>query len=218
MAHERFCLFVETDEHAAPCAGPQRARTILIDHPHRIGEAVGILRNRHVVDEAVRRGIEAADTSLETHPHLAASISIDRVDIVGDQAAGIALVVPVALEASGALVETVQTAATAADPEIARRISVDAIDVGSSIERVVVPTAGKVMDNLASLPIQSVQGTREKADPHHAIAILVDRLYPARRDTVRIGGPVPVRDELSLPEIEDVEPRILGSHPQHAAV
>jgi hypothetical protein len=114
----------------------------LIDHPYRIGEAGRILRNRPVVDEAVRRGIEAADTSLEAHPHLAASISIDRVDIVGDQAAGIAPVVPVALEASSALVEPVQTAATAADPEIARRISVDAIDVGSCTERILVAAAG----------------------------------------------------------------------------
>ena len=32
-----------------------------------------------------------------------------------------------------------------------------------------------------------------------------------------IGGAVHVMDELLLPEIEDVEPRILGSHPQHAA-
>ena len=73
------------------------------------------------------------------------------------------------------------------------------------------------MDDLARLPIQSVQGAREQAHPQNAIGIPVDRLHPAGRETVGIGWPVPEMDELLLPEIQGVQPRTFGSHPQHAA-
>ena len=57
----------------------------------------------------------------------------------------------------------------------------------------------------------------EQADPHDAVVILVDRLHPARRDSAGIARPVHERHELLLSEIEDVEPRILGPHPQQSA-
>jgi len=45
------------------------------------------------------------------------------------------------LEAPGALVETDETAATPADPEMAGGIPVDAVDVGSRTQLLVVPLA-----------------------------------------------------------------------------
>ena len=73
------------------------------------------------------------------------------------------------------------------------------------------------MGDLARLSIQSIQGARKQAYPQNAIGILINRLDPAGRETIGIGGAMPIMDELLLPEIENVESRILGSHPQHAA-
>ena len=98
---------------------------------HTVLARLAGLSGTGVVDEAVRRGIETADAALQAQPHLAAAVSVDRVDVVRNQAVGIPAVVPVMLEASGALVEPDQTAATPADPEITCGIPVDAVDVGS---------------------------------------------------------------------------------------
>ena len=72
------------------------------------------------------------------------------------------------------------------------------------------------MGDLARLSIQSVQGARKQAYPQNAIGILINRLDPAGREAIGVGRAMPVMDELFLPEIENVEPRILSSHPQHA--
>ena len=108
---------------------------------HTVLARLAGLSGTGVVDEAVRRGIETADAALQAQPHLAAAVSVDRVDVVGDQAAGIPTVVPIALEASRALIEPDQTAAAPTDPQVTRGVPVDAVDVRSFAERVRRPRA-----------------------------------------------------------------------------
>ena len=124
-------------------------------------------------------------SALQAHPHLAASISVDRVDVVGDQAAGIATIVPVTLEASCALVEPHQAAAAPTDPQVTGGVPVDAVDVRSGAERVVA-LAREVVGDAPCFAIQSVQGAREETHPQHPVWILVDRFHPAGQEAIGI--------------------------------
>ena len=101
----------------------------------------GLAGNRPVVGKPVRRWIEAAYTVLPAHPHVAASVSIDRDNVVRNQAVGIIRVVPVMLETPSAFIEPIKTAAAAAHPEITRCIFVRCIYVSAFTERILVARA-----------------------------------------------------------------------------
>ena len=111
---------------------------------------------------------------------MAVSVSIDRENVIRKQAVGIIRVVPVMLEATGAFIEPIKAAASAADPEIARCIFVNAINVSAFTERIRVAGLRNVVGDLACLRIQSIQSAREEAYPQNAIGLLIDRLDPSR--------------------------------------
>ena len=110
---------------------------------------------------------------------MAVSVSIDRVNVIGNQAVGIIRVVPVMLETPSAFIEPNKTAAPATDPEITRCIFVNAINVGAFTERILVARVGNVMGDLARLSIESIQSARKEAYPQNAIGLLINRLDPA---------------------------------------
>ena len=134
---------------------------------------------RLVVSKPVSSWIEPAYTGLPTHPYMAVAISIDRNNIVRNQAAGIIRGMPVMPKTPRPFIEPNKTAATAANPEITRRIFVKSIYIRALTEGILVGRVGKVMHDLASLSIESVQGTRKEAYPQNAIGILINRLDPA---------------------------------------
>jgi hypothetical protein len=120
------------------------------------------------------------------------------------------------LELSSAFIKPIKTAAPATDPERTPCIFVNAINISAFTERILAARLGKVMNDFARLAIQSVQGAREQAYPQSAIRLPINRLDPAGREAIGVAGAMPVIAELFFPEIENIEPRILSSHPQHA--
>ena len=135
--------------------------------------------NRPVIGEAVRRGIEAAYTILLAYPYWAVSVSIDRVNVIRNQAVGIIRVVPVMLEAPGAFIEPNKTAVPATHPHKTGRIFVNALNVFAVTKLVLVAKAGKVVGDLTLLTIDSVHGARKEAYPQNAIGLLINRFDPA---------------------------------------
>ena len=120
---------------------------------------------RPVVGKTVRCWIEAAYTALLSHPYVAASISIDTENVIGNQAVGIIRVVLVMFELPTAFIEPIKTAIPAAQPDITACVFVNAIKVTTFAQGVVVFRAGIVMGDLSRPSIQSIQGAREKAYP-----------------------------------------------------
>jgi hypothetical protein len=110
---------------------------------------------------------------------VAVPVSIDRVNVIGDQAVGITVLVPVMLEPPRAFVEPDKTGAPATDPEIARRIFVDAIDVRAFTERLLVARGGNIVGDLSRLSIESIESARKQACPQNAMGFLINRLDPA---------------------------------------
>jgi hypothetical protein len=144
-------------------------------------------------------------------------ISEDGVDIVRNQAVRIIGVVPVMLETPRALIEPDKTGASASDPEKTRCISVNAINVRAFTKPLLVARGGNIVGDFSRLSIQSIESARKQTYPENAIGILINRLDPARGETTGVGGAMTIRVELLLPKIENVQSRILGSDPQHAA-
>src|SRR5205814_8644029 len=96
-----------------------------------VGRMIG---NRPVVDKLVRCRIEATQAVLLANPYTAASIWINGDNVVRTQAVGIIRAVPVALEMSGALIESNKTAASATNPEITCGIFVNATNISASTD------------------------------------------------------------------------------------
>src|SRR4029077_7485773 len=140
-------LVIEADQRAAKRAQPQSARTILINDPDPICQAVRAIGIGLVINKPFCRWIKAAYSVLLAYPHMAVSVSIDREDVIRPQAVGIIRVVSVMLEAPSALVEPIKTAGAATHPQITRRIFVNAIDVSAFTERILVARLGNVMGN-----------------------------------------------------------------------
>ena len=154
---------------------------ILINGPDPICQAERIIGNRPVVGKTVRGWIEAAYTALLAYPYLPVSVSINRINVVENQAVRIVRVVPVMLEMTCSFIKPIKTAAAATDPEITRGIFVNAVDVSAFAECILVALVGNIVGDFARLPIQSIQSAREQACPQNAIGIPINRLDPAGR-------------------------------------
>ena len=81
---------------------------------------------------------------------------------------------PVMLETPRAFIKPIKTGTATPDPEIARCILINAIDVSAFTKRFLV-----VVGYVARLRIQSVQSARKQAYPKNAIGVLMYRLDPA---------------------------------------
>jgi hypothetical protein len=110
---------------------------------------------------------------------LAVSVSIDRVNVIRNQAVGIIRVVPVMLEAPGEFFEPNKAAVPATHPHKTRRIFVNALNVFAVTKLILVARAGKVVGDLARLSIDSVHAARKEAYPQNAIGLLINRFDPA---------------------------------------
>src|SRR5215469_531195 len=73
------------------------------------------------------------------------------------------------------------------------------------------------MGDPVRLLIESVQGARKQAYPHDVVRRLIDRLNPAGQETIVVAGAMPMIPKLFLPEIENIQPCVLSSHPEQAA-
>lgn len=78
---------------------------------------------------------------------------------------------PITLETPGALIESNKTASPAADPEIARRILDDAVDVCAFTDVPVVARSGNIVSDLACFSIDLIEGARKQAYPQNSIGI-----------------------------------------------
>src|SRR4029078_11601325 len=89
---------IERYEGAPPPSEPQRTGMILINCPNEVCQAGRMIGNRPVCGKPVRRRIESAPRALFPNPYLTVSVSINRVDIVRNQAVGVISVMSVVLE------------------------------------------------------------------------------------------------------------------------
>src|SRR6476660_8483957 len=106
--------------------------------PDAICQAGRIIWNGPVVDKPVRRWIQSAYTVLLAHPHVAVSVSIDRINVIRNQAVGIIRVVPIMLKTPSAFIEPNKTAAPATHPEITRCIFVNASNGRAFTQRILI--------------------------------------------------------------------------------
>ena len=178
VTHETLAFFIETDQLATPGSQPQGARTILINKPDAICQAGRIIRNRPVVRKLARRRIQPADTALLTDPDPPLPVSEDRVNIVGYQAGGIIVLVPVMLKNASAPIESIQSPAPTTNPEITPRIVVNAANASAITQRILIARIGNVMSDLARV-IDSIEGAGKQADPQDAAGIPTNRLDSA---------------------------------------
>ena len=147
VVHKAFGVVIVAAQHATAPPEPKRAGTILIDSRSPIPGAGRVSWIGAIVGKLLPHWIKTADTGVLPHPNLAASISIDRENVIGNQAVGIIGVVPVMFELPGAFIEPIKTCFPATQPKISACILVNAINVSAFAEGIVVFRAGKIVSH-----------------------------------------------------------------------
>ena len=119
------------------------------------------------------------------------AIHVQRIDGVIAQAARIAVVAAIVMEAAGAPLEQIETAADRADPEIAVQVFGDGARARTA-ERAGIASRMRIARELAGLALDASEAAAERADPQVAIAVFVQAHDAVRRQRGRVVGRVAI--------------------------
>src|SRR5688572_8198781 len=168
LAQQLACAAAWIEAHEAIVrAQPQSASAIRLDAIHHLARHV---RESCIALETYGRGpIGTADHAIQTatgcaNPHCAFCIRMQCIDGVIAQAARIAAIAAIVVEAAGAPVEQVETAADRADPKVAVQILGHGARTRTA-KRAGSVAAMRISRELSALAFDARQAAAERADP-----------------------------------------------------